>query len=119
MALCFYQSLRTLPKELSEAAAMFHLSRWQRFWRLEVPYATPSLIWNTMMSLSAGWFFVVAAEAISVNNQEIFLPGIGSYIYFATLHADYFAIGYALQLLVPKKEKGVYFLVLDKAFFLF
>lgn len=96
MALCFYQSLRTVPKELKEAASMFHLSPWQRFWRLEVPFATPSLIWNTMMSLSAGWFFVVASEAISVNNQNITLPGIGSYIYLATLKANYTAICYAI-----------------------
>lgn len=96
MALSFYQSLRTVPKELNEAAAMFHLSPWQRFWRLEVPFATPSLIWNMMMSLSAGWFFVVASEAISVNNQNITLPGIGSYIYLATAQSDYKAIGYVI-----------------------
>ncbi len=97
MALSFYQSLRTVPKDLQEAAAMLHLSPWQRFWRLEVPFATPPLIWNTMMSLSAGWFFVVASEAISVNNQNITLPGIGSYIYKATLESNYLAIGYALM----------------------
>lgn len=96
MALSFYQSLRTVPKELKEAAAMFHLSPWQRFWRLEVPFATPSLIWNMMMSLSAGWFFVVASEAISVNNQNITLPGIGSYIYLATKQSDYTAIAYVI-----------------------
>ena len=96
MAMSFYQSLRSVPKELREAAAMYHLSPWQCFWRLEVPFATPSLIWNTMMSLSAGWFFVVASEAIAVNNQMIMLPGIGSYIMKATQESDYNAIGYAL-----------------------
>lgn len=96
MALSFYQSLRTIPKDLREAAAMFHLSPWQRFWRVEVPFATPSLIWNTMMSLSAGWFFVVASEAISVNNQNITLPGIGSYIMQATQQSDYAAISYVI-----------------------
>lgn len=96
MALCFYQSLRTVPKTLTEAARMYHLTAWQRFWRLEVPFATPSLIWNTMMSLSAGWFFVVASEAISVNNQNITLPGIGSYIKLATQQADYKAIAYVI-----------------------
>lgn len=96
MAISFYQSLRSVPKELREAAAMYHLSSWQCFWRLEVPFATPSLIWNTMMSLSAGWFFVVASEAIAVNNQVIMLPGIGSYIMRATQEADYQAIGFAL-----------------------
>lgn len=96
MALSFYQSLRTVPKDLKEAADMFRLSPWQRFWRLEVPFATPSLIWNMMMSLSAGWFFVVASEAISVNNQSITLPGIGSYIYVATQQTNYAAIAYAI-----------------------
>ncbi|MBI2792018.1 MAG: ABC transporter permease subunit [Gammaproteobacteria bacterium] len=96
MALSFYQSLRTVPKDLKEAADMFRLSPWQRFWRLEVPFATPSLIWNMMMSLSAGWFFVVASEAISVNNQSITLPGIGSYIYVATQQTNYVAISYAI-----------------------
>lgn len=96
MAISFYQSLRSVPKDLREAAAMYHLGPWQCFWRLEVPFATPSLIWNTMMSLSAGWFFVVASEAISVNNQNIMLPGIGSYIMVATQASDYAAIGYAL-----------------------
>tara|TARA_R110002110_G_scaffold415807_1_gene656403 strand:+ start:8195 stop:9937 length:1743 start_codon:yes stop_codon:yes gene_type:complete len=96
MALSFYQSLKTIPKELNEASKMFHLSAWQRFWRLEVPFATPSLIWNMMMSLSAGWFFVVASEAISVNNQNIMLPGIGSYIMKASQESDYAAIGYVL-----------------------
>lgn len=96
MAMSFYQSLRAVPKELREAAAMYHLSPWQCFWRLEVPFATPSLIWNTMMSLSAGWFFVVASEAISVNNQNIMLPGIGSYIMKATQESNYDAIGYSV-----------------------
>lgn len=96
MALSFYQSLRTVPKDLNEAADMFHLTPWQRFWRLEVPFATPGLIWNTMMSLSSGWFFVVASEAISVNNQNITLPGIGSYIFEATKASDYHAMWYAL-----------------------
>lgn len=96
MVISFYQSLRTVPQDLREAAAMYHLSPWQCFWRLEVPFATPSLIWNTMMSLSAGWFFVVACEAIAVNGQNIMLPGIGSYIMLATQTSNYAAIGYAL-----------------------
>lgn len=96
MALSFYQSLRTVPKDLREAARMYHLTGWQKFWRLEVPYATPGLLWNTMMSLSAGWFFVVASEAISVSNQTITLPGLGSYISLATQQSNYQAIAYAI-----------------------
>lgn len=96
MALGFYQTVRSVPKELKEAADMFHLSAWQRFWRIEVPFSLPGLLWNTMMSMSAGWFFVVASEAISVNNQQILLPGIGSYIMVAIKAADMHAISYSI-----------------------
>lgn len=96
MTLSFYQSLRMVPSDLKEAAAMFNLGPWQKFWRIEVPFATPGLIWNTMMSLSAGWFFVVASEAISVANQNIMLPGIGSYIKLAQEQENYTALGYAI-----------------------
>ncbi|MGO9135060.1 MAG: ABC transporter permease [Methylovirgula sp.] len=80
MAFSFYQSLRTVPRELNEVADSFHLSPWQKFWQLETPYAVPGLIWNMMMSMSGGWFFVVASEAISVGDTTIKLPGIGSYL---------------------------------------
>ena len=83
MAFSFYQSLRTVPTELEEAARIFRLSPWMRFWRLEVPFAMPQLIWNMMMSMSGSWFFVVASEAISVGNTTVTLPGIGSYIALA------------------------------------
>jgi len=96
MTLGFYQTLRSVPADLKEAAHMFHLSAWQRFWRIDVPFSMPGLLWNTMMSMSAGWFFVVASEAFSVSNQEILLPGIGSYIAFASQSADLRAIGYAI-----------------------
>jgi NitT/TauT family transport system permease protein len=75
-----YQSLKTVPKDLREAARAFGLSRRQTFWRLEVPFATPGLVWNAMMSMSGGWFFIVASEAITVSGEEVALPGIGSYI---------------------------------------
>lgn len=96
MALGFYQTVRSVPNEVKEAARLFHLSAWQRFWRIDVPYSMPSLLWNTMMSMSAGWFFVVASEAITVSNQQILLPGIGSYIAVAIKAADMRAIGYAV-----------------------
>lgn len=96
MTLSFYQSLRTIPKEYIETSAVFHLSAWQKFWRIEVPYGIPSLLWNTMVSVSAGWFYVVASEAISVANQNIMLPGIGSYISVAIANADLTAIFYAI-----------------------
>ena len=80
MAFSFYQSLKTLPADLDEAARQFGLSPWQRFWRLELPFATPALVWNTMMSMSGGWFFVVASEAITVGKTTVTLPGIGSWL---------------------------------------
>ncbi len=96
MAFSAYQGFRTVPAELTEAASVFQLSGWQRFWRLELPYAMPGLIWNMMMSMSGGWFFVVASEAISVSNQNIKLPGIGSYIEMAIEARDLHAIGWAI-----------------------
>ncbi len=80
MAFSFYQSLRTVPRDLDEVSRGFRLTGWQKFWQLEAPFAVPGLIWNMMMSMSGGWFFVVAAEAITVGDTTITLPGIGSYI---------------------------------------
>ena len=96
MAFSLYQSLRTVPGELKEAAHIFQLSGWQRFWRLELPFAMPGLLWNMMMSMSGGWFFVVASEAISVAGQDIKLPGVGSYIALAIEARDLAAIGWAI-----------------------
>ena len=96
MAFSLYQSLRTVPQELKEASRVFQLSGWQTFWRLELPFAMPGLLWNMMMSMSGGWFFVVASEAISVANQDIKLPGMGSYIATAIEARDMHAIGYAI-----------------------
>ncbi|WP_431276869.1 ABC transporter permease [Variovorax ureilyticus] len=96
MAFSLYQSLRTVPPELREASSVFQLSAWQRFWRLELPFAAPGLLWNMMMSMSGGWFFVVASEAISVSNQNIKLPGVGSYIAMAIEARDLGAIGWAI-----------------------
>ena len=96
MAFSFYQSLRTVPTELREAADAFRLSSWMRFWQLEVPFALPGLIWNTMMSMSGGWFFVVASESISVGHTAVALPGVGSYIALAIERRDLTAIGWAV-----------------------
>src|SRR5215831_18243213 len=71
MAFSFYQSLRTIPTELVEVSRTFRLSGWMQFWRLEVPFAMPQLIWNMMMSMSGSWFFVVASEAINVGDTTI------------------------------------------------
>ena len=96
MAFSLYQSLTTLPADLDEACRGFRLSGWQRFWRLEVPFAMPGLVWNTMLSLSGGWFMVVASEAISVGDTTFKLPGIGSYVATALDERDIGAVGYAI-----------------------
>jgi len=92
MALSFYQSLTSVPKELVEASHMFQLSAWQRFWRVDVPFAMPGLLWNMMMSMSGSWVFLVASEAFTVANHSVTLPGIGSYIALAIQRADTHAI---------------------------
>jgi NitT/TauT family transport system permease protein len=96
MAFSFYQSLTTLPTDLTEAARSFRLSPWQKFWRLDVPFAMPGLVWNTMLSMSGGWFFVVASEAVTVGNTTFTLPGIGSYVAVALQKQDMKAIFYAI-----------------------
>jgi NitT/TauT family transport system permease protein len=96
MTFSLYQSFRTVPIELGEAARMYHLGPWARFWRLEVPHAMPGFIWNMMMSMSGGWFFVVASEAITVGGETVTLPGVGSYIAEAIRHERLDAIFYAI-----------------------
>jgi NitT/TauT family transport system permease protein len=92
MAFSFYQSLRTVPRDLDEVSRHFQLSPWLRFWRLEAPFAAPGLIWNTMMSMSGGWFFVVASEAITVGDTTVKLPGIGSWLAVAIDAKDIHAV---------------------------
>jgi len=96
MAFSFYQSLRTVPLELREAARSFHLTPWMTFWQVEVPFSLPGLIWNTMMSMSGGWFFVVASEALTVGHTTLALPGIGTYIAAAIEQRNLVAIGWAI-----------------------
>ena len=105
IVLSFYQSLKTIPKELNEAADMYQLSGWQRFWKLEVPFSMPGLIWNTMMSMSASWFMIVASEAIVVNFSRttsitVNLPGIGSFIDQANNEKNFTAIGAAILVMM-------------------
>lgn len=92
MAFSFYQSLRTIPADLDEVSRQFGFSPWRRFTRLELPFATPSLVWNVMMSMSGGWFFVVASEAITVGDTTVTLPGIGSWLSVAIARQDMKAV---------------------------
>ncbi|HSS10233.1 MAG TPA: ABC transporter permease subunit [Acidimicrobiales bacterium] len=80
MTFSFYHSLVTQPPDLDEAARMLRLTKWQRFWRLDVPGSMIGLVWNGMMSFGGGWFFLAASEAITVLNKQYALPGIGSYV---------------------------------------
>lgn len=96
MTFSFYQSLTTVPRDLDEVSRGFHLTGWQRFWKLEVPYSMPGLIWNMMMSMSGSWFFVVASEAITVGNSTITLPGIGAYLAQAISDKNLVAIGWVI-----------------------
>ncbi|MBV8647975.1 ABC transporter permease subunit [Paludibacterium sp.] len=96
MTFSFYQSLRTVPRDLVEVSRGFQLTGWQRFWKLEVPFSMPGLIWNMMMSMSGGWFFVVASEAITVGNNTVTLPGIGAYLAQAIAERNLSAVGWVI-----------------------
>ncbi|WP_205951224.1 ABC transporter permease [Pantoea stewartii] len=100
MTFSFYQSLRTVPADLVEVSRGFHLTGWQRFWKLDAPFAVPGLVWNMMMSMSGGWFFIVASEAITVGNNTFTLPGVGGYLAQAILHKDIHAVGWVLLTMV-------------------
>ena len=100
MTFSFYQSLRTAPRDLQEATRNFRFSAWQRFWRLEVPFAMPGLVWNMMMSMSGGWFFVVASEAVTVGDKTIVLPGIGAYLAQAIADKNLPAVGWVIVAMI-------------------
>jgi NitT/TauT family transport system permease protein len=95
-----YHSLITQPAELDEAARMFRLTKWERFWRLDVPSSMIGLVWNGMMSFGGGWFFLAASEAISVGNTRYALPGIGSYTQAAVDKGDLGEVGAAIVVMV-------------------
>lgn len=80
---CIYQCLKKIPSELIEAAESYNFSKWRTFWMVEMSYTIPTVVWNSMISMSGGWFFLVAVESITYGNQKIELPGIGSYIALA------------------------------------
>ncbi|MEW2528645.1 ABC transporter permease subunit [Streptomyces sp. NPDC047071] len=96
MTFGFYQSLTALPRELDELSRSFRFTKWMRFWKVEVPAGTIGLVWNGMMSFGGGWFFLVASEAISVNNKEYALPGVGSYAGAAVADGDLGKVGWAV-----------------------
>jgi NitT/TauT family transport system permease protein len=100
MTFSFYQSLRSVPRELDEMATLYRLSKWERFTRLELPASVIGLVWNGMMSFGGGWFFLAASEAISVLNRRYTLPGIGSYVAAAIEAKDVQALAWAILVMI-------------------
>ena len=96
----FYQSEKTLPRELDELSRSLRLTKWQRFWKIEVPNGAIGLVWNGMMSFGGSWFFLVASEAISVGNRRYHLPGIGSYVGAASAKGELGDIGLAIGVMI-------------------
>ncbi|MFM9442839.1 ABC transporter permease [Streptomyces acidiscabies] len=96
MTFGFYSSLTSLPRELDELSRSFGFTRWMRFWKVELPSGMIGLVWNGMMSFGGGWFFLVASEAISVDNKQYALPGIGSYAGAAIAAGDLGKVGWAI-----------------------
>ncbi|MFE3500900.1 ABC transporter permease [Kitasatospora sp. NPDC059146] len=96
MTFGFYHSLVSLPRELDELSRSFRFSRWMRFRKVELPSGMIGLVWNGMLSFGGGWFFLVASEAISVDNQRYALPGVGSYAGAAIAAGDLGRVGWAI-----------------------
>jgi NitT/TauT family transport system permease protein len=100
LAFAWYQSLSTIPKELSEASSIFRLNTWMKFKKLELPFGMISLVWNSMMSWAGGWFFLMAAEIFTVGSRDFRLPGLGAYLHEAANQNNYGAIGLGIVVLI-------------------
>src|SRR6202023_2112158 len=96
IAFSFYSSLKTVPRELHEAAVIYRFSRWQRFAELDLPFSTIGLVWNSMMSVAGGWFFLMACEMFVLGNRDFRLPGLGSFLQTAASHGNTRAILWGL-----------------------
>ena len=100
MTFSFYHSLKTEPSDLDEAARLYRLTKWERFWKLDVPCSMIGLVWNAMMSMGGGWFFLTASEAITVSGHQYALPGMGSYIGAAIADGSLSKVGIAVVVMV-------------------
>ena len=80
MTFSFYHSFKSVPQELHEAATVYRFSWWERLKWVELPFATIGLVWNSMMSMAGGWFFLTITEAFQLGDQDFRLPGLGSYM---------------------------------------
>jgi NitT/TauT family transport system permease protein len=88
MAFSFYASLKSIPNEMREAAKIYRFSWWQRFIQMELPYSAIGLVWNSMMSVAGGWFFLMACEMFVLGDRDFRLPGLGSYLQTAANNGD-------------------------------
>jgi NitT/TauT family transport system permease protein len=100
MTFAFYYSLISQPRDLDEAARVMRLTKWERFWRLDVPSGMIPLVWNGMMSFGGAWFFLAASESIAVLNHRYALPGIGSYAATAIEQGDLGKVGLAIAVMI-------------------
>jgi NitT/TauT family transport system permease protein len=100
MAFSFYSSLKSIPRELREVATIYRLSWWQRFTQLELPYASIGLVWNSMMSVAGGWFFLMACEMFVLGERDFRLPGLGSYLQTAASAGDTRSIALGLAAMI-------------------
>jgi NitT/TauT family transport system permease protein len=100
IAFSFYASLKGIPRELNEAARLYRFSAWQRFHELEVPFATIGLVWNSMMSVAGGWFFLMACEMFVLGQRDFRLPGLGSYLQVAASAGDTRAILWGMTAMI-------------------
>jgi NitT/TauT family transport system permease protein len=100
LAFSFYSSLKNIPKEMHEVAAVYRWSWWQRFTQMELPYAAVGLVWNSMMSVAGGWFFLMACEMFTLGNRDLRLPGLGSYLQTAANAGNMRAIVWGVVVMV-------------------
>ena len=100
MAFSFYSSLKSIPRELREACTINRFSRIQRLFQLELPYATIGLVWNSMVSVASGWFFLIVCEMFPVGSRNFRLPGLGSYLQTAASNGDTQALLYGLVTMI-------------------
>src|SRR6202167_3719111 len=102
LAFSFYASLKSIPREMIEASRIYRYSAWQRFWQLEMPYATMGLVWNSIVSVAGGWFALIACEMFTMGDRNFQLPGLGSYLQTATASGDIHGLiaGFAVIILI-------------------
>jgi NitT/TauT family transport system permease protein len=100
MTFSFYSSLKSIPKEMREVAQIYQWSWWQRFTQMELPYSVIGLVWNSMMSVAGGWFFLMACEMFTLGNRDLRLPGLGSYLQTAANAGNTPAIFWGLAVMI-------------------